>query len=145
VLKSQDTAARQEKSPDHNRVMDSLQQIKEIGKLIKVAFDRRDLDTIATLMDEHWMHKRRMSSTISLSRLDHLYDHAKKKNGVLGGKIIGAGGGGFIMLYCPGKGLELDKYMASQGMPRINYFPSLQVTKVVSDLAPIADFGQVGQ
>lgn len=142
VLKSQDTAAKQTSSPDHNRVMDCLLQIKEIGRMIKVAFDREDLDTFARLMDEHWMHKRRMSASISLSKLDHLYEHVKQEYGVLGGKIIGAGGGGFIMLYTPAKGRELDEYMASQGMPRINYFPSLQGTKVVSDLTPIDDFGQ---
>jgi len=143
VLKSQDNAARQVSSPDHTRVMDSLLQIKEIGKLIKVAFDREDLDTFANLMDEHWMHKRRMSATISLSKLDHLYDHVKNDFGVIGGKLIGAGGGGFIMLYCPQKGHALDDYMAGQGMPRINYFPSLQGTRVVSDLTPIDDFGHV--
>lgn len=141
VLKSQDAAARQASSPDHNRVVDCLLQIKEIGKLIKLAFDREDLDTFAKLMDEHWMHKRRMSASISLSSLDRLYEHVKKDFGVLGGKIIGAGGGGFIMLYTPNKGRELDEYMLSQGMPRINYYPSLQGTKVVSDLTPIDDFG----
>lgn len=140
VLKNQDAAARQTSSPDHNRVMDSLQQIKEIGKMIKVAFDREDLDTFARLMDEHWMHKRRMSASISLSRLDQLYDYVKKEHGVLGGKIIGAGGGGFIMLYTPEKGHELDEYMAAQGMSRINYLPSLQGTRVVSDLTPLDDF-----
>lgn len=141
VLKGQDTAAKEKSSPDHNRVMDSLLQIKEIGKMIKVAFDRKDLDTFAGLMDEHWGHKRRMSATISLSRLDALYDHVKKEFGVLGGKIIGAGGGGFIMLYTAKKGDALDAYMLKQGMPRINYFPSMQGTKVVSDLTPIDDFG----
>jgi D-glycero-alpha-D-manno-heptose-7-phosphate kinase len=141
VLKSQDAAAREASSPDHHRVIDCLSQIKEIGKMIKVAFDREDLDTFAKLMDEHWMHKRRMSASISLSKLDHLYEHVKAEYGVLGGKIIGAGGGGFIMLYCPVKGRALDEYMAGLGMPRIDYFPSLQGAKVVSDLTPIDDFG----
>ncbi|HMP89351.1 MAG TPA: galactokinase [Kiritimatiellia bacterium] len=142
VLKVQDQAARSSSSPDHHRVMDSLLQIKEIGSLIKVAFDREDLDTFARLMDEHWMHKRRMSATISLSRLDQLYDHVKQEFGVLGGKIIGAGGGGFIMLYCPQKGKELDAFMMQQGMTRIDYFPSLQGTKIISDLTPIDQFSK---
>lgn len=142
VLKSQDTAAKEKSSDNHNRVIDCLTQIKEIGKMIKVAFDRKDLDTFAKLMDEHWSHKKRMSATISLSKLDNLYDHVKKEYNVLGGKIIGAGGGGFIMLYTPDKGAELDEYMAGHGMPRINYFPSQQGTRVVTDLSPIDDFGQ---
>lgn len=141
VLKSQDAAAKQKQSPDHSRVMESLLRIKEIGKHIKGAFDRKDLDAFAKLMDEHWMNKRRMSPNISLSRLDQLYDQVKKDFNVLGGKIIGAGGGGFIMLYTPNKGRELDEFMHSHGLPRINFFPSLQGTKVVSDLTPIDDFG----
>jgi D-glycero-alpha-D-manno-heptose-7-phosphate kinase len=92
-------------------------------------------------MDEHWRNKRALSATVSLSKMDALYEAVKKDFGVLGGKIIGAGGGGFVMLYCPDKARELDAYMAGQGMPRINYFPSLQGAKVVSDLTPIDDFG----
>ena len=116
---------------------------KEAG-VAKVAFDRKDLDTFAKLMDEHWMHKKKMSATISLSKLDKLYDQVKKEFNVLGGKIIGAGGGGFIMLYTPDKGAELDEFMAGHGMPRINYFPSQQGTRVVTDLSPIDDFGYQG-
>jgi D-glycero-alpha-D-manno-heptose-7-phosphate kinase len=82
-----------------------------------------------------------MSKSISLSKLDELYDLVKKEYGVLGGKLIGAGGGGFVMLYCPERARELDAFMAAEGMPRINYFPSLQGAKVISDLTPIDDFG----
>ena len=91
-------------------------------------------------MDEHWQHKKSMSARISLSVLDEMYLHVKKEFGVLGGKIIGAGGGGFIMLYCPSKGRELDAYMAAHDMPRIGYFPSLQGAKVVSDMTPFDEY-----
>jgi D-glycero-alpha-D-manno-heptose-7-phosphate kinase len=91
-------------------------------------------------MDEHWQNKRKLSPGVSLSTLDQLYDEVKKRFGVLGGKIIGAGGGGFVMLYTPSKGRELDAFMAEQGMPRIGYFPSLQGARVVSDMTPFDDF-----
>ncbi len=91
-------------------------------------------------MDEHWQFKKKMSERISLTVLDELYDVVKKDFGVLGGKILGAGGGGFFMLYCPEKGRELDAYMASHEMPRINYFPALQGTKVVADMTAVDDF-----
>jgi len=142
VLKKQDEAARRGDSPDHKRVVDSLVAIKEIGRRIKQAFERRDLDAFAVLMDEHWQHKRRMSPLISLSLLDDLYDRVKKEFGVLGGKISGAGGGGFLMLYCPQKGRELDAFMLRNQMPRISYFPSLQGSRVVSDMTPFDEFDQ---
>lgn len=140
VLRTQDEAARRGDSPDHQRVVDSLLHIKEIGRKIKKAFEQRDLDRFAVLMDEHWQHKRRISPLISLSVLDELYDRVKKEFGVLGGKIIGAGGGGFLMLYCPHKGRELDEFMLRNQMPRTSYFPSLQGARVVSDMTPFDDF-----
>ncbi len=140
VLKNQNDAAQRKESPDHARVVESLLQIKELGLRILKAFEARDLDTFGRLMDEHWMHKRRMSKSISLSVLESLYEETKQRFGVLGGKIIGAGGGGFVMLYCPKQGRELDAFMAEHGMPRVDYFPALQGSKVVSDMTPFDDF-----
>jgi D-glycero-alpha-D-manno-heptose-7-phosphate kinase len=140
VLSRQNEAAAKASSPDHQRVVDSLLAIKRIGHDIRKAFEQRDLDRFAVLMDEHWQNKRKLSPGVSLSTLDQLYDGVKKRFGVLGGKIIGAGGGGFVMLYTPSKGRELDAFMAEQGMPRIGYFPSLQGARVVSDMTPFDDF-----
>lgn len=136
VLKTQDEAARKRERPDHARVVDSLAEIKEIGGRILTAFEQGDLDAFGTLMDRHWDAKKRMSSRISLTVLDELYEKVKTDFGVLGGKIIGAGGGGFFMLYCPEQGAALDAFMAEQGMPRINYFPSMQGSRVISDFTP---------
>ncbi len=143
VLKAQSDAAAQKSKPDHARVVESLLQIKEIGLEIRKAFAGRDLDRFAVLMDRHWMCKRAMSPGISLSVLDQLYDKAKSGFGVLGGKIIGAGGGGFVMLYTPDPSRALDEFMAAHGMPRVSYFPSMQGTKVVSDMSPFDDFDAV--
>lgn len=140
VLKAQDTAARDHKSHDHARVVESLLQIKDIGREIQKAFEAKDLDAFGNLMDDHWAHKKQMSASISLSFLDELYDQVKKEFGVLGGKIIGAGGGGFLMLYCPNRGHELDAFMLKHQMPRVSYFPTLQGSKVVSDMSSFDDF-----
>ena len=140
VLKAQDTAARDHKSQDHARVVDSLLQIKDIGCEIQKAFEAKDLDAFGKLMDDHWAHKKRMSASISLSSLDELYDTVKKEFGVLGGKIIGAGGGGFLMLYCPNRGHELDEFMLKHQMSRVSYFPTQQGSKVVSDMTSFDDF-----
>ncbi len=140
VLKNQDTAAKSQKSADHKQVVDSLLHIKDIGRRIQKAFEQQDLDAFGRMMDEHWQNKRKLSAAVSLSVLDQLYDGVKKDFGVLGGKIIGAGGGGFLMLYCPAKGRELDAFMAKHEMPRVSYFPTLQGSKVVSDMTPFDDF-----
>lgn len=142
VLKQQNEASRSKANPDHARVVDCLGRIKDIGYRIKQAFLDRDLDAFARLTDEHWRYKKQMSPAISLTVLEDLYKQVKKKFGVLGGKIIGAGGGGFLMLYCPQKGRELDAYMAAHDMPRISYFPSMQGSCVVSDLTADDDFDE---
>ncbi len=141
VLKEQDEAARRRDREDHARVVESLLKIKEIGRDILKAFEGGDLDAFGRLLDEHWKYKKRMSAQISLSVMDRLYDEVKKRFGVLGGKIIGAGGGGFFMLYCPERGRELDEFMAGHDMPRVDYFPALQGSRVVSDMTAFDDFG----
>ncbi len=140
VLKNQDEASRRTDRPDHARVVDSLLKIKEIGHRIRQAFLDRDLDAFARLMDEHWQSKRQLSASVSLSSIDSLYDSVKKDFGVLGGKIIGAGGGGFVLLYCPEKGRDLDEFMAAQGMPRVAWFPCMHGSRVVADLADSDDY-----
>ncbi len=140
VLRHQDQAARASGDPEHNRVVDSLLRIKEIGREIECAFRKHDIDRFAVLMDEHWTNKKNLSTGITLSVLESLYDYVKREYGVLGGKIIGAGGGGFILLYCPSRGRELDEFMLSKGMPPISYFPSMQGSRVVADFSSYDDF-----
>lgn len=135
VLSTQDQAARDTGRQDHRRVMDALLQIKDIGLRIRDAFIKRDLDAFGRLMDEHWRCKKRMSADISLSVIDDLYARVRKEFGVIGGKIIGAGGGGFLMLYCPRRGRELDEFMTRHDMPPIRYFPSMQGSRIVTDLS----------
>ncbi|NKB23706.1 MAG: galactokinase [Kiritimatiellae bacterium] len=133
ILKDQNEASKQKERSGHHQVVDSLLHIKEIGIEIKKSFLEKDLDRYGLLMDEHWQFKKKMSSHISLSELDDLYEKVKKEYSVLGGKIMGAGGGGFLMLYCPDKGDELDSFMTTHNMPRIDYFPSTEGSRVIHD------------
>jgi D-glycero-alpha-D-manno-heptose-7-phosphate kinase len=125
-------------------VVDSLLRIKEIGKRIKSAVVSGDVDSFGPLMDEHWQSKKKMSSRISLSALDELYDVVKKEYGVTGGKIMGAGGGGFLMLYTPDVKSGIDEFMARHDMPRMTYMPSMQGSRVVSDMTELDDFQPLG-
>ena len=97
-------------------VVDSLHRTKELGYRIKKALEQGDLDRFGRLLDEHWQNKKRRSGKISDPRIDHWYEVAKE-NGALGGKLIGAGGGGFFMFYCPNDcKARLRQAMAAEGL-----------------------------
>ncbi len=96
ILGEQSAEAKKEQSD----VTKSLLQIKEIGLEIKNSIEAGNLDNFGRLMDEHWRIKKTMSTKMSDPKIDMLYALAKD-NGALGGKIMGAGGGGFLVFYCP--------------------------------------------
>jgi D-glycero-alpha-D-manno-heptose-7-phosphate kinase len=81
-------------------VVESLHATKEIGLRIKKALESGDVDEFGRLLDVHWQNKKRRSSKISDGHLDEVYELAKQ-NGALGGKLMGAGGGGFFLFYAP--------------------------------------------
>lgn len=80
-----------------------------------------DFDSWGSMMDEYWELKKRLSNKINIPIIDEIYDEAKNNLNVLGGKLIGAGGGGFLLLYCNKNQTQLDSYMASRGFARL-YF-----------------------
>jgi len=84
-------------------VVDSLDYIKELAIQMKNALLRNELDRFGDLLHEGWVHKRRLASAITNPGIDALYDIARE-NGALGGKLLGAGGGGYLLLFC-----EFDK------------------------------------
>jgi len=108
-------------APRRETVSDSLGFIKDLGYRIRDAWKDGDLERWGRMLDEHWTQKKKLSGKISWSAVDDLYDHVKSDLGVTGGKVIGAGGGGFLMLFQPGDGAELEAYMAAQNMPRLRY------------------------
>ncbi|MEO8246777.1 MAG: GHMP kinase [Chloroflexota bacterium] len=79
---------------------DALRQLKLLAGEMKNALLHRQLDLFGALLHDEWEQKKRMSDRISHSSLDDLYEIARRE-GALGGKITGAGGGGYMLLYCP--------------------------------------------
>ena len=134
VLSDQNQAMREPSTASHRRVEDSLLGIKEIGFEIRDSIMQGDFDRFGCLMDQHWQLKRRMSDKISISAVDALYDHLKREYGVLGGKIVGAGGGGFLMLYCPQRHRDLTEFMSAQGMMRLHYNLEFEGSKVITNV-----------
>ncbi|MEM4216724.1 MAG: hypothetical protein QXZ09_01735 [Candidatus Methanomethylicaceae archaeon] len=116
---------------DDPEMIESLHRTKELGYRIKEALEQGDLDRFGLLLDEHWQNKKRRSSKISDPRIDRWYEIAKE-NGALGGKIIGAGGGGFLMLYCPNEAKAAVRHaMAAEGLREMPYDFDFEGAKVL--------------
>ncbi len=77
-----------------------LDAIKELGLEIRMALEREDLDAFGDLLHRSWVQKRGLVSGVTNAFIDQCYETARE-HGALGGKVTGAGGGGFLMLYCP--------------------------------------------
>lgn len=125
-------------------VVDALLRIRDLGHRILEAVQTESFDTWGHLLHEHWCSKKQLSTRISLDRVDVLYDLVRADYGVLGGKIVGAGGGGFLMLYCPRDHRRLERFMAQQGMPRLHYAVEHEGSKVIANLSSAAELGTRG-
>ena len=79
-------------------MLENLHHTKELGARSADTLRQGDLDGYAQAMHEHWEHKRERSPGMSNERIDQLYALARR-SGVIGGKLLGAGGGGFLLLY----------------------------------------------
>jgi D-glycero-alpha-D-manno-heptose-7-phosphate kinase len=119
----------------HAVVAESLDGIMDLGMRIEEAIRDEQFDVWGQLLHEHWTFKKRLSPDVSLTSVDSMYDETRSRFGVLGGKIIGAGGGGFLMLYCPAQHKALEQFMTSHGMPRLHYMVEPEGVKVMADMA----------
>jgi D-glycero-alpha-D-manno-heptose-7-phosphate kinase len=98
-----------------------MKQIKEIGLLSEKALVTGKLDDFGALLDDHWVAKQKISSSISTGQVDEWYCAAKKA-GALGGKLMGAGGGGFLMVYCqPSTRNAVREALTSCGLPEAKF------------------------
>ncbi len=112
-------------------VVDSLHRTKDLGYRIKEALEQGDLERFGLLLAEHWENKKRRSEKISDRDIDRWYGIARE-NGALGGKIMGAGGGGFFMFYCPNSHkLRLREALGSEGLREMPYDFDFEGAKVL--------------
>jgi D-glycero-alpha-D-manno-heptose-7-phosphate kinase len=100
-------------------MIENLHYVKTLGVDIKAALEKGDVDTFASLMDEHWNHKKKRSDSMSNSRIDHFYDVAMS-NGALGGKLVGAGAGGFLLFYAKDQDC-LRSAMRTEGLNEVRF------------------------
>lgn len=79
---------------------ENLMHMCELAGDMKNALENNDLSNFGEILHESWIRKREMAGGITSPKIDELYD-AAIRNGALGGKLLGAGGGGFLLFYCP--------------------------------------------
>jgi len=108
----------------------NLHFVKDLGLRSKIALESGDLQAFGELMQEHWENKKRRSVGMSNSKIDEWYDIAMR-NGATGGKVVGAGGGGFLMFLANDR-KKLKKTMADQGLQEIRFKFDFEGTKVLS-------------
>ena len=126
ILKDQN-----DKSKANDQAMlDNLHFTKELGYKSLECLETDNLEEFARLMDVHWQRKKARSSGMSNARINEWYDHAMA-NGAIGGKLIGAGGGGFLMFYASDK-RKLRHAMREKGLQEVRFRFDFEGTKVVA-------------
>lgn len=118
VLKNQDIKTKE----GDDMMITSLIQIKNIGIKTKEAFENHNFDKFGTLLDEHWQIKKQYSPLSTNEFVDKCYKTAKD-NGALGGKIMGAGAGGFLMFYHPGEPKDIWKFLDEMKQCGLHHMP----------------------
>jgi D-glycero-alpha-D-manno-heptose-7-phosphate kinase len=113
-------------------MLDNLHFTKQVGLESKDALERGDLRRFAELMHLHWERKRCRSKGMSNPAIDRWYELARN-NGALGGKLVGAGGGGFLLLYTEEK-TRLRRALLDAGLTEVRWRFDFQGTTVISQV-----------
>ena len=126
ILNEQDEKTRRMDSA----MIENLHFVKELVVQSKEAIEAGDLREFARLMDVHWQRKKERSGGMSNSQINEWYDYGRA-NGALGGKLIGAGGGGFLMFYSENT-TELRRAMRARGLREVRFRFDFEGTKIVA-------------
>lgn len=128
ILREQEKGAKEEKAS----VVDSMHYIKDIGYQILEAVESGNIDVVGQKFHEHWQYKKKISSKMSNPEFDRIYDIAQE-HGALGGKISGAGGGGFFTFYVPDRQRPFREKMRELGLREMRYHFDFEGSKVLTD------------
>lgn len=111
------TKASREQNP---RVIESLKGVHELALAARRYLVAGQVDRFGTMLDQAWQLKKQFASGVTNERIDRCYEVARR-NGALGGKIAGAGGGGFLILYCEeGARDRVEAALAREGLRRMD-------------------------
>jgi D-glycero-alpha-D-manno-heptose-7-phosphate kinase len=126
ILSEQSKAATEGKTD----VVDSMHYIKELGYKILDAVESGNITDVGIMFDQHWQYKKRISTKMTNAKFDKIYEIAKEK-GALGGKLSGAGGGGFFLFYVEEKQAKFREEMEKLGLREMRYRFDFEGTKVL--------------
>lgn len=126
ILKEQDEKTKKSDKP----MIENLHFIKDLAKQSQRALEEGDLIEFGRLMDVHWQRKKERSSNMSNQAMNEWYDCAMR-NGALGGKLVGAGGGGFLMFYADDRA-RLRHAMREKGLTEVRFRFDFEGTKILS-------------
>lgn len=101
-------------------MLDGLHFVKQLGREIRCALETGSIGELGRLMHEHWLRKRMRSNGMSNSRVDELYELARSRGGATGGKLVGAGGCGFLLLHTHDRN-RLRATMAEAGVSEMGF------------------------
>ena len=102
------------------KMLGDLHFIKQLGMEIRTVLEAGDILRFGELMHEHWLRKRGRSKGICNDKIDELYELGRTKGGALGGKLVGAGGGGFL-LFCTQDRARLRRVMLEAGIAEMDF------------------------
>ena len=125
ILKDQHVRSQQNDA----EILNNLHYVKELGLRSRKALESADLPQFGQILHEHWLHKKRRSGAMSNSRIDEWYELGRE-NGAIGGKLVGAGGGGFLMFYAEDRA-RLRRAMARIGLEEVRFRFDFEGTKIV--------------
>ena len=126
VLEEQDSKSKQ----NDKEIISNLHFVKDMGRESQKALEAGNLFRFAELLNTQWERKKERSAQVSNSSINRWYELGRE-NGALGGKLIGAGGGGFLMFYAEDK-VNLRRAMRDAGLPEVRFRFDFEGTKVVA-------------
>jgi galactokinase/mevalonate kinase-like predicted kinase len=101
--------------------LDGMNNLKRIAREMRRGLLRGDFERFGELLHEGWIEKRRLSGKITSPEIDRLYEIARGK-GAIGGKILGAGGGGHLLVFCkPDKKFEVEEELIKYGVKTVSF------------------------
>lgn len=125
ILKDQKNRSQQHDA----EMINNLHYVKELGIQSKAALESGDTTMFGEIMHEHWEHKKRRSGGMSNGRIDEWYEIGMK-NGAIGGKLVGAGGGGFLMFMAKDRN-QLRHAMSGAGLEEVRFSFDYEGSKVM--------------
>ena len=112
-----------------SNMLANLHFVKELGYRSKDMLEKGQTADFGALMHDHWEHKKRRSGGMSNPQIDEWYELGMR-NGAVGGKLVGAGGGGFLMFYATDRN-QLRHAMARAGLEEVRFRFDFEGTKVM--------------